>query len=85
MQEVSQSQDGVGENLEESSFFHTLKAFQDYCKTAKYGPQVWKNLDPETKSIIRVMIRMEYLNIDPALWQDILKAHDERKSNGSTR
>ncbi len=49
------------EDWEEASYTHTLYGFEEVLKSKRWGSKVWKDLDTETKAIIRTIVAVEQL------------------------
>ena len=48
----------------EASYFYTLYSFSEFLKCQRFGSSVWKDLDSETKAMIRNIVALEQLKAE---------------------
>jgi hypothetical protein len=51
----------------EASYFYTLYSFSEFLKCKRFGSSVWKDLDSETKAMIRNIVALEQLKAEGKL------------------
>jgi len=48
----------------EASYFYALHSFSEFLKSKRFGSQVWKDLDSETKALVRNLVALEQLKAE---------------------
>lgn len=48
----------------EASYFYALYSFSEFLKSPRFGSSVWKDLDSETKALVRNLVAIEQLKAE---------------------